>query len=306
MPIFKFIIPIVAIMLLSGCNKDEEIFIQNPENDPSDGLSQTLGYSVVEYLPAPGQFINESVSGFDSITSMKEACRQAEKRFAQRQYVSLGAWGGHIIIKSNKPVMNNSGYDFSIAGNSFDSSNEPGIVWVMADSNNNGLPDDQWYELRGSYYGKEGYQRNYSVTYFRPQPQKDTYWEDSDGDSGYILWLGRFHSQDFYYPQWVEEDKYTLYGSKLPAQAVQDPLTGIWSNLPFEWGYVDNNGSDMSEITFDNILFNVNNFRISDAVDKNGESVNLNHIDFIKIQTAINNKTDILGENSTEILFISL
>ena len=43
---------------------------------------------------------------------------------------------------------------FAIQGNAFDSSNEPGIVWVMQDVNGNGLPDDEWYELRGSETGE--------------------------------------------------------------------------------------------------------------------------------------------------------
>lgn len=47
------------------------------------------------------------------------------------------------------------GYDFAIEGNAFDGSSEPGIVWVMQDVNGNGLPDDTWYQLKGSEYGKE-------------------------------------------------------------------------------------------------------------------------------------------------------
>ena len=38
--------------------------------------------------------------------------------------------------------MNDGGYEFSVAGNQIDTSNEPGIVWVMQDVNGNGIPDE--------------------------------------------------------------------------------------------------------------------------------------------------------------------
>lgn len=294
---YSFALVAMISLLFVACNKDGDIIINNPEDNDTGNLD----YKVIEYLPAPGQFINEKVSGFDNITSMDQACLQAEKRLASNLYVSLGAWGGYITIRFQYPIFNSGSYDFAIAGNSFDSSNEPGIIWVMEDTNGNGLPDEEWYELKGSYYNKEGYQRNYWVTYYKPDPQKNTYWKDCDGNEGYINWLGNYHNQDFYYPNWVKEDSYTLYGSKLPLRQIQDPITGIWSNLPFEWGYADNNGDDLKSISLNGNLMEVNTFKIEDAVNKNGESIKLDKIDFIKVQTAINGTTNILGENSTEI-----
>ena len=276
-----------------ACNKDEDIVINNPET--------SLGYKVIEYLPAPGQFINEKVSGFDNIKTMDQACRQAEKRLADNQYVSLGAWGGYIVIKLNTSIPNIGGFNFAIAGNNFDSSNEPGIVWVMQDKNGNGLPDEEWYELQGSYYGKEGFEKDYWVTYYRPDAKGNTYWIDKNGDEGYVNWIGSHHSQDFYYPEWVTADSYTLHGSRLPLRAEQNPATGIWSNLPFDWGYVDNSGEDSSVLNINGNSVIVNKFRLYDAVDEQGKSVALEEIDFIKVQTAINGSIGILGENSTEV-----
>lgn len=295
----KYKIALVALISLVfvACNKDGDIVINNPEESPL-----SLEYTVIEYLPAPGQYINESVSGFDNITDMQQACRQAEKRFLSGLYVSLGAWGGYIVIKLDKSIENIGGYNFAIAGNSFDSSNEPGIVWVMQDINNNGKADDTWYELKGSYYNREGYERDYWVTYYKPDPGQDTYWIDCNGNEGYVNWMGTYHNQDYYYPNWVTSGSYTLYGSKLPQQVEQNPITGIWSNLPFEWGYVDNNGSDKTNIQLNNRDIEVNTFRISDAMDKDGNQVVLEKIDFIKVQTAISANTNILGENSTEVL----
>ena len=36
-----------------------------------------------------------------------------------------------------------SGYDFSIEGNAFDTSSEPGVEWVMQDVNGNREPDEE-------------------------------------------------------------------------------------------------------------------------------------------------------------------
>ena len=45
-----------------------------------------------------------------------------------------------------------------------------------------------------------------------------------------------------------------------------------------------------------------NRFRIADAIDEQGMSVDLKFIDFVKVQTAVNSKSGWLGEVSTEVL----
>lgn len=292
--------PLLALVAIASCNRDNDITI---DNDPSsDGSTPSVTFSVIEYLPAPGQYINEPASGFYHVSTMDEACRYAEERLVKNLYVSLGSWGGYIIVKTHSPLANTGGFDFAIGGNSFDSSNEPGIVWVMQDSNGNGLPDDQWFELKGSYYDKPGFEKDYSVTYFRPsQPDSDVKWTDSNGESGVVKWQGSFHKQPFYYPLWIKEDSYTLTGSRLPARSEQDPLTGQWTNLPYEWGYADNAGEDSETLTLNGQKMQLNYFRISDAVTASGEAANLPAVDFIKVQTAVNGTSGILGENSTEV-----
>ena len=282
---------------VSSCNKDEDIIADNS----GDGTSGNYEFTVLEYTPAPGQFINEPASGFTGITTEAEAVRYAQDRLAEGNFVSLGGWGGYIVVRSARPILNSGGYDFAIAGNAFDTSNEPGIVWVMQDANGNGLPDDQWYELKGSYYGKEGYERDYWVTYYKPSSaNSDVEWRDSNGDTGYVKW-NTFHKQSSYYPAWITASSYTLYGSRLPQQAVENPETGVWSNEPFKWGYTDNNGEDSAIITEDGKTVQKNYFLISDAVDAQGNPVSLESIDFIKVQTAVNGSITVTGENSTEV-----
>lgn len=292
-------------LILMACNKDEEILApddNNPGEKPSETIKvKSLDYTVIEYTPAPGQFINETAGGFDNITSPSEAAEKANERLHANEYLSLGAWGGYIVIALNRPIEVTDGYDFTIAGNAFDSSNEAGIVWVMNDTNGNGLPDDTWYELKGSYFMKEGYEQNFNVTYFRPEKGCDTYWEASNGESGYVSWLGNYHKQDFYYPNWIEEDSYTLYGSKLPARAEQNPVTGQWSNAPFEWGYADNAGEDSIIVNYNGRNLQLNPFSILQADMPNANPVNISLIHFIKVQTGILSQAGLLGENSTEI-----
>lgn len=279
-------------LVFVACNKDEVI---SGDIDIPDIPSNSSNYTVLEYTPAPGQYINETGTVFQEIFSPEEAAKLAQDRLNQNLYVSLGAWGGYIIVKFNQSIPNSGDYDFAIGSNAFDTSNEPGIVWVMQDLNKNGLPDDTWYELKGSYFGKEGYERNYWVTYTRPEAKQNTPWIDSNGETGFINWTGNYHSQNFYYPNWIKEDSYTLYGSRLPRQATQDPETGSWTNFPFDWGYADNFGLDFIENE------NKNQFKISDAVTEENQSVNLPSIDFVKVQTAINSSAGWLGENSTEV-----
>jgi len=67
------------------------------------------------------------------------------------------------------------------------------------------------------------------------------------------------------------------------------------------WGYADNIGDDMPDKNNPGAAAIGNFFKISDAVNIDGTSANLTHIDFIKVQTGVNVKAGWLGENSTEV-----
>lgn len=141
--------------------------------------------------------------------------------------LSLGAFGGYITVGFDHTVPNISGeYDFKIYGNAaYDiygtnedkpgGSAEPGIVLVSKDTNGNGLPDDEWYELAGSEYNSPSTIRNYEITYYRPElPGDNVQWTDNQGGQGEIK-RNDFNTQDSYYPQWIEEDRITFSGNRL-------------------------------------------------------------------------------------------
>lgn len=255
-------------------------------------------FMVYDYTPAPGQFIGEiKTGGFVSTeTTHEDAIAYAESRLMDERFVSLGAFGGYIIVGFDRIVDNSEGYDFSIGGNAFDGSSEPGVVWVMQDENGDGKPNDTWYELSGSETGKAETIQNYTITYYRPEASKmDVAWSDNMGGSGIVEYLEDFHNQNFYYPAWIEADSYTLRGTLLKSRSYDSSGNGSkWVNPAFGWGYADNAS------TIDN-LNRENHFEISNAIDEQGNAVKLEYIDFIKVQSAIQQQCGWIGEVSTEV-----
>ena len=311
-----FLFLAAASLMISGCGGDSKYYnepestgTRQTEHAAENPASPSNSIKVLEYTPAPGQYINDSATGGmpADITTPREAALWAETRLEKRLFVSLGAFGGYITIGFEHEVINSlTDYDFAIFGNAFlgsggsGGSNEPGIVYVMEDTNGNGLADDVWYELRGSETEAPSTLRDYSVTYQRPaEAGQPVEWTDNLGNTGTIDYLKAFHKQDYYYPAWIAEDSYTLSGTRLEARTECDPETGMWSTNAFGGGYADNMGSDNT--AFDGMA-QTNRFRISDAIDASGAPVRLHGIHFVKVQTGVCSKAGHLGEISTEVL----
>lgn len=267
---------------------------------PKNGASQADWNKVIEYTPAPGQFINElKTGGFDaSHVTPEAAVSYAESRLMEGSWVSLGGFGGYVIVGFDHSIDNSRTYDFGIISNAFDGSSEPGVVWVMQDENGNGYPDDTWYELAGSETGKFETYRDYAVTYYRPSaPKMPVQWTDNYGNNGEIDYLQQFHNQDYYYPLWIGTDSYTLTGTRLEARNYDQSGNGsYWIQPHYDWGYADN--FSPSDFNSEN---KANLFRISNAIDFEGNPVRLSHVDFVKVQCAVNSKSGWLGELSTEV-----
>ena len=256
---------------------------------------------VYEYSPAPGQFINVigiPPYGFvGNETTMELACAYAERQMEIPSYVSLGAWGGSIIVGFDHSIKNQNGdeYDFAVEGNAFGTSNEPGIVWVMQDTNGNGLPDDEWYELRASETGKATTIQDYEVTYFRPGPYAmDNFWIDCFGKEGSVK-RNQYHGQEYYYPIWMPES-YTIRGTLIPGTMSNE------GHAPYPWGYVDNVGSDSFDETIPGVASGLKTgFKISNAMYPDGNPIILDYIDFVKVQCAVQEYHVSFGEVSTEV-----
>lgn len=274
---------------------------------PQNGASTAEWNKIFDYTPAPGQFINElKTGGFDGTqTTMEAAIAYAEKRMRDENWVSLGGFGGYIVVGFDHSIENSGDYDFGIKANSFAGSSEPGIVWVMQDENGNGEPDDTWYELAGSETGKATTIQEYAVTYYRPAgPMMPVQWTDNLGNYGEVDYLKQFHRQDYYYPLWIEEDSYTLTGTCLePRNRDASGNGSYWVNDQYDWGYADN-FSPVDRLTDEDNAegeVNANHFKISDAIDCECEPIHLDYIDFVKVQVGVNAKSGWLGELSTEV-----
>ncbi|MDL2223503.1 T9SS type A sorting domain-containing protein [Bacteroidales bacterium OttesenSCG-928-M11] len=260
---------------------------------------------VYDFRPAPGQFINEAPE-YELGDTKSEIIKKVEEYIVndQRSLVSLGAYGGYIIFGFDHPVVNVKGeYDFKIQGNAFTpsetagemtgGSSEPGIVCVSYDANKNGIPDDDWYELAGSEYFSTQTIQDYEITYYKPENiGDDIRWKDNLNNEGFVF-RNTFHTQ-IYWPKWTNEEVLVFKGKRLADNysIVENNGNNYYLQKPYDWGYADNlpNNSDESS------------FKIEWAVDKNGNSIDLLQVDFIKVYTAVNQSCGWLGESSTEII----
>lgn len=269
---------------------------------------------VYDFLPAPGQFINE-MPEYEEGDSYETMLSKVEEQICGDKnpgMISLGAYGGYVVFGFDHPIANVEGaYDFKIYGNAFFASGnssggscEPGIVMVSVDENGDGLPNDVWYELAGSEYAKETTKKNYHITYYRPAADKVSESDNkhisdmtyiryttnyADESEGYIE-KNVFHSQS-YWPEWIDAETIEFEGTKLANNSIDESGEGMYYVLHYlDWGYADN----MPNETYPG-------FKIDWAVDVDGNPVKLNKIDFIKVYTAVNQCSGWLGETSTEI-----
>ena len=305
---------------------------------------------VYEYRPAPGQFINTLPLARvgEPVDSVLARCRASicgridtttqtfhgqiitriDTVWAE-SLISLGGYGGYVIVGFDHPVINMHTWDFDIQGNAFYSdqmvsggSCEPGIVMVGVDTDGDGVPSDgdKWYELAGSEYGHPKTQRDYEITYYRPDENKprtpsriDPYLNDTtyirwtsndvnpDSTSGYMS-RNRYHMKP-YWPLWLRDQETLSYsGAKLPCNA--EDLGGndgrsYFVQYFFDWGYADNQPNNPYHQPGEE-GFNPG-FKIDWAVDEQGRHVNLTHIDFIKVYNAVNQYCGWIGETSTEV-----
>lgn len=253
---------------------------------------------VFDFLPAPGQSVNKLPAAIDKdidkvTKDTDETMRvKAETSLTTNGMVSLGGFGGYVIFGFDHTIINKEGNDFIVHGNALATWAEPGIIMVSYDANGNGKADDEWYEIAGSEYNKETTIKNYEMTYYKPEIETKASlaeyirWTDNQGQTGYIS-KNAFNTQA-YYPVW-KGATITFKGTFLKSNIAGSGNN--WSNLPYEWGYSDNwaNTNEKAQINIDW------------AVDKDGKTVKLKGIDFIKVYCSNRAEGGWLGEVSTEV-----
>ena len=271
---------------------------------------------VYDYLPAPGQFVNV-FPAYQPGYTQADILAQLETALvgSTNATVSLGSYGGYIVFGFDHPVINKHGYDVKIYGNAFQSaavpdqaggSCEPGIIMVGVDEDGDGVPSagDKWYEIKGADYGNCVH--NFEVTYYKPDSDAvamhhptwtfidsigHVYWTSNDNNlpNGYV-WHNTFRRQP-YWPKWIEDTVLTFRGTRLPNLSVDMSGAGTnWFQPFFGEGYVDNLPNAQEP-----------GFMIDWAIDEDGNPVELDHIDFIKVYCGQLDYCGWLGEVSTEI-----
>lgn len=283
---------------------------------------------VLEYCPAPGQFIN-NIPSIDNTMSAEERLKACEEQLEDNNLVCLGAAGGYITVALDRPIKNGKGSDIRILGNAFYATDdpkygaatiggsvEPGIVYAGVGSS----PETaEWYELAGSeYYTTE--MHRFEITYYKPTSETGTGTGPDNTIDNYIRWTASwtnpdgskqtadgwqpkisFHPQS-YWPSWEKNDQITFRGARLPDNAVNYGGDGSDSENPQSWityryaadsyGYVDAAPNDDKVYT---------TFDLDWAVDSDGNPKHLDHADFIRIQTGVLQQCGWLGETSTEV-----
>ena len=290
---------------------------------PQEDTSSAYITKVLEYMPAPGQFVN-TMPEYEEGDTQDDMNRKALEAIGnnKRGMVSLGSYGGYIIVGFDHRIENRPGLrDFRILGNAFagastarsGGSYEPGIIQVALDEDQDGNADGGiWYEIAGSAHrdatqeswyetaqsaGNDmNFYTDYEVIYHAPETEPagnhETYihWENNKGNQGYVA-KNIYHPQT-YYPQWITERTLKFKGSRLPQNSIDESGQGTYYVLyPFAFGYADNatNISDESAIDIDW------------AVDADGNRVSLPGVDLIRIYTGVHQQNGWIGECSTEI-----
>ena len=271
-------------------------------------------FRILDYSPAPGQFVDYTQFLYPgqaaSELTPQQVCHRLDSLYRESDFTyitSLGGFGGSITIALNKPIPNREGNDFKVLGNAFynpaytpqlsdtpGGSSEPGIIWVSQDKNGNGIADDPWYEIAGSEHHNPQTIADYALTYYfnAEKLDADIAYRSNTGDTGYIFRISA-HTQASYFPLWLSTDSLTFVGRKLPPNARQVEINGslMWLMSCFAYGYADNHPNNTPECGID----------IDLAVDKDGNPVHLEQIDFIKVVCATNQQPALsIGEISTE------
>ncbi|MCT4615037.1 MAG: hypothetical protein N4A49_09215 [Marinifilaceae bacterium] len=295
-------IQLYALLFISlvyiSCD-NEDVGDAKIKNDAKVELAKSEWVAQInEFKPAPGQFQNEE--------PQKSLIQVGESILGEtEQYISLGVFGGYVVFNFNGAMLNKTGEDLAIFGNSFENNSEPASIQVSFDENQDGKPNDKWYELKGSEYHKAETIKNYEITYSRlDDDDHKIKWEDNQGKSGIYDFniVKTWHPQAMYplsYPNSV-----TFKGTKLKNNVcmIDHPAHGRIVAWPgYDWGYADNKGYE-NEGDFEKADF----VDFSNAVDENGKSVNLKYVSFVKIYNSVSPSDELgitrIGNRSAEIL----
>lgn len=128
--------------------------------------------------------------------------------------------------------------------------------------------------------------RQYAITYYKPkEAHANVIWVDNEGKTGSVD-INSYHSQDYYFPMFIQGNSYTLYGTKLAP--LTENVGGIWYNRDYDGD---------TWITTEQIKIVSTSVMPFNATET---PIKLKYIDFVMVQTGISSKAESIGELSTE------
>jgi len=280
---------------------------------------------VLDYSPAPGQFVNDPAYN-DPSNALGPPEGAGISHGNETSVVSLGGFGGSITLGFDHTIENDPlnplGMDFIVFGNAFwlggDNQRhfaECAVVEVSRDSNGNGLPDDEWYLIRGTYLSDP-------LGQFAVKT-----WDDDTGDPTYPPALDTWVPPGRTGVWWTAGFELPL-GTFAPAlQVINNPsadptregIVGYAEYTPVLF-LGDLDGDDVVDdpgmtpeafYTVPDDPFRAgitpgsgggDAFDISWATERfTGKRVNLTGINFIRVTTAVDALQGVLGEVSAEV-----
>ncbi|MET0462581.1 MAG: hypothetical protein ABW007_05490 [Chitinophagaceae bacterium] len=289
---------------------------------------------IFDYLPAPGQFVNE-LPRFNTGDTYQTMLAKVSNDIVgeQTNMITLGGWGGYVVVGFDHTIVNVAGRrDFRIEGNAFGAASnprpnapfggscEPGIVMVAYDKNKNGKPDeDEWYEIKGSasytaeqepWYNlavTKGVDvrtfRGYEMTYHRPASEVATGGPQNHiAIPDYIRWTDNQGQNGYKIKNTFHSQTY------YPAWVTDDKIT--YKGIRLARNGVDESAGGSYYVLYGFRYGYVDNYPnahdnsgidIDWAIDRNGNKVILPGIDFVKVYNGIDQENGWLGEASTEI-----
>lgn len=281
--------------------------------------------AVVNYTPAPGQFINSPAYN-DPARALGPPVGGGTASPDNTKLVSLGGFGGSITLRFTPPLeddpANPFGLDAIVFGNaSWVASNpnrrfaEAGVIEVSADDNANGLADDAWYLIPGSHLPSPGtalqgqaWDNNAST----PTPPANTAWYPGASFPG---WPASYVTTAFRLPALFESAVLT---NPLGTSATFEGARGYADCTPtLVLGDTDADNTPDAPLTSGEFYTAPDNpfavgitpgsgggdaFDLAHAVDPlTGAPAHLRRADFVRVSTAVNFIAGALGELSTEV-----
>ncbi len=288
--------------------------------------------SVINFTPAPGQFINDP-NFSDPSRALGAPIGGGLFAADNSKLVSLGGFGGSITLAFNAPVLDDPlnpwGLDAIVYSNAFYAGSNPNrrfaesaVIEISRDSNNNTLADDPWFLIRAPVFSS-----------IPATAQQSQLWDNNPSTPAppaALFWYPAAPA----FPNWPAN--YTTTALRLPALfeviVLQNP-NGLFATLEAHYALADFSptlllGDTNADDAVDNPAIDPatfytapdnpfvvgitpgsgggDAFDIAWAVDPaTGTPANLSSFDFIRITTAVHRVDPLLGEMSAEITAVA-